>query len=169
MHEEEREWFRQIRRLFIISIIYDLAFVDPFTAFKRLNPIVGLIIILVGSIVYLISISASLNMIVYISFYLLIVGFLYTIIASYRRRPVYIFNLEESEKIIKEKGMNLKDLNDIQHAKAIIEYSLYLSQKASTPEEMKKFLDIAYDVWFKVIKAQSANLYLGIFKRKNVY
>jgi hypothetical protein len=167
VQEEQKEWLRQIPRLFMLSIIYDLAFIDPFTAFRRLNPILGLITILAGGIIYILAFSFNFSMMLKIASVIILVGLFYTIIASYRRRPIYVFNLEESEKIVKEKGLILNDLKDINHARAIIEYSLYLSQKASNPQEMKKYLDIAYDTWFKVIKSQRNNLYLGLFKRKS--
>lgn len=167
MEEEQKEWLKQIPRLFILSIIYDLAFIDPFTAFKRLNPIVGLIMILIGGIFYLISVSISSIMLLSISTIIVLIGLAYTFFASYRRRPIYIFDLDKSERIVKSKGLVLSDVNDIEHAKAIIEYSLYQSQKATNPQEMKKYLDLAYETWFKVIRNQRSNIYLGIFKRKN--
>jgi hypothetical protein len=163
---EQREWLKQFQRLFLLSLFYDLVFLDPFTVIKKLNPVPGLLAIFFAGILYVIYEFTKFEYILTISFWLAILGSLYVIITSFRRRPVYVFNIEESFKIVKEKGLELKDLNDLDHAKAIIEYMLYNCQNAKTVEEMKKQLDIAYDTWFKVIKNQT--LYLGIFKRKTL-
>jgi hypothetical protein len=163
---EQREWLKQFQRLFLLSLFYDLVFLDPFTVIKKLNPVPGLLAIFFAGILYVVYESIKIEYILTISFWLVILGTFYVIITSFRRRPVYVFNIEESFKIVKEKGLELKDLNDLDHAKAIIEYMLYNCQNAKTVEEMKKQLDIAYDTWFKVIKNQT--IYLGIFKRKTL-
>lgn len=163
---ENKEWMKQIPRLFILSLIYDIAFIDPFTAIKKLNPILGLLGIFIASIIFLVSKLIKLQFLETISIIVLLISFTFTLIASIRRKPVYIFEIKKSEEIVKKKGFELKKINDLEHAKAIIEYALYMSQKSETPTKMKYYLDIAYTTWFKVIKQQRNNLYLGIFKKK---
>ncbi len=164
MKKEQKEWLKQLQRLFLISLFYDLVFLDPFTVIKKLNPVPGLLAIFFAGVLYISYEFAKIEYILTISFWLAILGTFYVIVTSFRRRPVYVFNIEESLRIVKEKGLELKDLNDLAHARAIIEYLLYSCQNAKTVEEMKKQLDLAYDTWFKVVKNQT--IYLGIFKRK---
>jgi hypothetical protein len=163
---EQREWLKQLQRLFLISLFYDIAFLDPFNAIKKLNPVPGLLAIFFAGILYILYELTKIGYLLTVGFYLVIIGCLYIIVVSFRRKPVYVFNIQESERIVKEKGLILKDLNDLEHAKAIIEYMLYNCQNAKSVEEMKRQLDIAYDVWFKVIKNQT--IYLGILKRKTL-
>lgn len=161
--EENLKWLIQLRRLFLLSLIYDIAFLDPFTTIRHPNPITGLIGIIAGSIVYIISINYP--FLEKISFAILIVSTIWVIIASFRRKPIYVLQLDRSMKIIEEKGLKLNNIEDLEHAKAIIEYSLFMSQKAKDPNEMKFYLDIAYDTWFKIIKAKSSLPVLSLFKK----
>jgi DNA integrity scanning protein DisA with diadenylate cyclase activity len=150
--EEQLKWLSQLRRLFLLSLIYDIAFIDPFTMIKKPNPITGMFGLLIGSIAYLIARYVNSNGLLMISYSIIIGSMIWIFISSYRRRPIYVFDIENSRRIIEEKGIELKDPLDIEHAKAIVEYTLYESQKAETPEEMKKYLDIAYETWLKVLK-----------------
>jgi len=167
MKKEQKEWIKQIPRLYLLCLIYDFAFYNPFNAIKNLSPTLGFIGIIFGAIIYLFYEYLKIPILLDISYTVVILSFFYTIATSIRKRPLYVFDIEKSSKIVNEKGLKLKDINDLEHAKAIIEYSIYMSQAAKEALEMKKYLDIAYETWFNVIKAQKNNLYLGIFKRKS--
>jgi len=152
--EEQLKWLTQLRRLFILALIYDIAFIDPFTVVRKPNPITGMFGLLFGAILYLFAYSFNNEIIISISYIIIASSTIWILISSFRRRPIYVFDLEKSFKIVNEKGLELKDLNDLEHAKAIIEYALYVSQNAKEPEEMKKYLDIAYETWTSVLRSK---------------
>ncbi|HLI45635.1 MAG TPA: hypothetical protein VKU94_00390 [Geobacterales bacterium] len=152
--EEQLKWLAQLRRLFILALIYDFAFLDPFTVIRKPNPITGMFGLLIGAFIYLLGIYLGHSWLVMVSYFIAVVSAIWILFTSYRRRPLYVFDLEKSMKLVSEKGLKLKDSEDLEHARAIIEYSLYLSQKMKEPEEMKKYLDIAYDTWLSVLKSK---------------
>lgn len=164
--EEQLKWFTQLRRLFFLSIVYDIAFLDLFTIVKKPNPMLGMLGIFTGSVVYLISSILGLNFLEKLSYVIIIASAIWVLITSFRRRPLYVFEVEKSKEVIARKGLEVKNFEDLEHIKAVIEYNLYMSQQAKTPEEMKRFLDSAYEVWFKTLKARGSVFPYGLFKKR---
>ncbi len=163
---DKLKWFPQLRRLFLLSLIYDIAFIDLFTLTNKPNPIIGIIGLSIGGIVYIISQLLNFKLLENLSFLTLIVSTIWIIFSSFRRKTLYAFDIKKAEEIVNKKSLNIENFDDLEHAKAIIEYSLYMSQQAKTPAEMKKYLDIAYDTWYKVMKNKGYTLpYIFMKKR----
>ncbi len=163
--EEKLRWLPQMRRLFLLSLIYDIAFLDLFTLTNKPNPIIGMIGLSIGGFVYVLSQLLNIIFLENISFFILIASAIWVIFSSFRRRPIYVFDIEKAKELVNKKGLKIENLDDIEHAKAIIEYSLYMTQQAKSPEEMKKYLDIAYETWYKVMKKKGYPLPYN-FRRK---
>ncbi len=148
-------YFRLIKSKFILlilSIFYDIIFIDKFWTspklFRAYIGLIGIVLIAFSGILYFIEKNLFFYDNPSLCGFIIIIGTIMFIIGGFRRGISISFDVNRSKEYLMSLDTILCILSDIRQSSAIIEVIIsYISFKKFTLKNPEGVIQFAYDIW----------------------